>query len=421
MVMDNKGEPLPVSMSSEMEALFNLSTNLPISHQFVPLERAVAIGMIILPVMLATDIGNLIVLVAIAKVDQLQSSSNRLVASLAVTDMLVGLVVLPLAYLDSIMECWLLGDLVCKLFITIDVSLCTNSILHLLLIAIDRYWTATDATYSQRHAKHDRSCRVGVPLIWFWSLAVGLTSFIRWPNDIQEEGLCSISLNKGYTIYSTLCAFYGPLIAIIVIYINVFSAVKATVRKKNFKQACKTKELRHLLIDQEISTSAPATPTKLSTSTEMSESINLNKGTSPPLPEARNINEDLQVELINGKTVSKISVSMRQTASPKVQKKASPPQLTRQQKLAAKRERKAMRTLLIITGIFVTFWLPFFVLAVIVPFCGERCKTKSVAQVRQVVTWLGYSNSMLNPLIYTIFRPDFRSAFKKILKGCCRC
>ena len=29
--------------------------------------------------------------------------------------------------------------------------------------------------------------------------------------------------------------------------------------------------------------------------------------------------------------------------------------------------------------------------------------------------WLGYVNSLLNPVIYTIFSPDFRNAFKKML------
>lgn len=29
--------------------------------------------------------------------------------------------------------------------------------------------------------------------------------------------------------------------------------------------------------------------------------------------------------------------------------------------------------------------------------------------------WLGYSNSALNPVIYTVFNKDFRRAFKRIL------
>jgi 5-hydroxytryptamine receptor 1 len=32
------------------------------------------------------------------------------------------------------------------------------------------------------------------------------------------------------------------------------------------------------------------------------------------------------------------------------------------------------------------------------------------------VSWLGYLNSTINPIIYTIFSPDFRLAFQKMLR-----
>jgi len=81
-------------------------------------------------------------------------------------------------------------------------------------------------------------------------------------------------------------------------------------------------------------------------------------------------------------------------------------------KRAKARERKAARTLAIITGSFVVCWLPFFILALVRPFCADQCSYPPL--LVSVIGWLGYFNSLLNPIIYTVFNPDFRSAFRKI-------
>uniref|UniRef100_A0A1B0D5Y4 G-protein coupled receptors family 1 profile domain-containing protein n=1 Tax=Phlebotomus papatasi TaxID=29031 RepID=A0A1B0D5Y4_PHLPP len=86
----------------------------------------------------------------------------------------------------------------------------------------------------------------------------------------------------------------------------------------------------------------------------------------------------------------------------------------RKETLEAKRERKAAKTLAIITGAFVVCWLPFFLMALLMPLC-ESCHIND--SVAALFLWLGYFNSTLNPVIYTIFSPEFRQAFKRILFG----
>jgi len=81
--------------------------------------------------------------------------------------------------------------------------------------------------------------------------------------------------------------------------------------------------------------------------------------------------------------------------------------------LEAKRERKAAKTLAIVTGAFIICWFPFFVLAVMNPIC-ENCIN---GRIFSFFLWLGYFNSTLNPIIYTVFSPEFRQAFKKLLCG----
>ena len=82
--------------------------------------------------------------------------------------------------------------------------------------------------------------------------------------------------------------------------------------------------------------------------------------------------------------------------------------------LEAKRERKAAKTLAIVTGAFIACWLPFFILAVLMPiFKDYEFNPHLIA----FFLWLGYFNSTLNPMIYTVFSPEFRQAFQRILCG----
>lgn len=82
------------------------------------------------------------------------------------------------------------------------------------------------------------------------------------------------------------------------------------------------------------------------------------------------------------------------------------------QRISLSKERRAARTLGIIMGVFVVCWLPFFLMYVITPFCSDCCPSRRMINF---ITWLGYINSALNPIIYTIFNLDFRRAFKKLL------
>lgn len=79
-------------------------------------------------------------------------------------------------------------------------------------------------------------------------------------------------------------------------------------------------------------------------------------------------------------------------------------------RVAQKRERRAIRTLAIITGCFVLCWLPFNIHALLSPFFGRIHPIGA-----SVLLWLGYINSLLNPVIYTIFSKEFRNGFRRII------
>uniref|UniRef100_A0A8C2LVF1 G-protein coupled receptors family 1 profile domain-containing protein n=1 Tax=Cricetulus griseus TaxID=10029 RepID=A0A8C2LVF1_CRIGR len=79
----------------------------------------------------------------------------------------------------------------------------------------------------------------------------------------------------------------------------------------------------------------------------------------------------------------------------------------------AKRERKAAKTLGIAVAAFLFSWTPYFVDSIIDAFLGFITPT----YVYEILTWIAYYNSAMNPLIYAFFYPWFRKAIKLIVTG----
>uniref|UniRef100_A0A914RFJ2 G-protein coupled receptors family 1 profile domain-containing protein n=1 Tax=Parascaris equorum TaxID=6256 RepID=A0A914RFJ2_PAREQ len=157
------------------------------------------------------------------------------VVLLTVLDLLVGLVVMPLSLLDLLhSHKWPLGRVLCGIWATTDVLLCTASILNLCVISLDRYMAITrplryPRTRSKKMAAGLLSCVWLLSLIicsppWFvpgWGLFTQYNS-----NDILISNITSVysstaarhpfacvySPSVPYRIYSALGSFYIPLL-----------------------------------------------------------------------------------------------------------------------------------------------------------------------------------------------------------------
>lgn len=88
--------------------------------------------------LLCLPAGNVFVIAAILLEKNLQSVANYLILSLAVADLLVACLVMPLSAVYEISREWKLGPELCDMWTSSDVLCCTASILHLVAIALDR-------------------------------------------------------------------------------------------------------------------------------------------------------------------------------------------------------------------------------------------------------------------------------------------
>lgn len=423
------------------------------------------VGALLACICFTTAVGNGLVVLAVAKDRKLhQCLANKLVASLAVCDFTVGVLVMPLAAVPLIYKRWPFGSVVCNIFIALDVTCCTSSILHLVAISLDRFWTVTDLTYTRGNKKQKYFLPVAVCSTWLLSGLICFPPFFFLETE-QKPGECMINQNRTYTIYSTVGAFYLPLIVIIVIYTKIFLVVRQRVRKKAFRKR-NVHTIIHTVVEisadddktigeeelasetllskpiaehiitsdtfeslaEEADTpdtgstplsphhnSLPFQPTtgsretshrtlssKMSATSDLSQDIPNRRRSSG---KAESHNSSVREGKLNVNTLIRHLASLTKTRKDKGQ-----------DKLAAKREHKALRTLLLITGIFIACWLPFFTVTTFLPFCPVVCENFPKLAF-DLVTWLGYFNSMVDPIIYTIFSPDFRRAFKRMISS----
>ena len=99
-------------------------------------DVSVVLTVLMLGIIFFSVLGNLLVVLAVLLVRALRQPSNLLLLSLAVTDLLVSLLVMPGALLQQLVGHWPLDNRLCMAWVFADVFLCTSSILSLTVICI---------------------------------------------------------------------------------------------------------------------------------------------------------------------------------------------------------------------------------------------------------------------------------------------
>ncbi|NXU67813.1 HRH2 protein, partial [Horornis vulcanius] len=96
------------------------------------------------------------------------------IVSLAITDLLLGLLVLPFSAVYELAREWPFGSVLCNIYISLDVMLCTASILNLFMISLDRYFAVTTPL---RYCQVVTPFRVAVGLAFIWTVSL-MVSFL---------------------------------------------------------------------------------------------------------------------------------------------------------------------------------------------------------------------------------------------------
>ncbi|KAJ3589766.1 hypothetical protein NHX12_010608 [Muraenolepis orangiensis] len=310
--------------------------------------------LVLVSVIVLTVGGNVLVCLAVVLSRRLRRMANCFVVSLAVTDLLLGLLVLPFsASLELRGGRWALGGALCNLYISMDVMLCTASILTLLAISVDRYLAISKPLCYPRRVT-PRRVSLAIAAIWTLSLAVSFVPIHLGWNTVdyhvqhvdwavgaaeQQERYCHYEWNNSYVLLDAFTIFYLPLALMCGMYLLIFRVAREQVRR--------------------IRAATPSFPRSSGSSA------------------------------------------------------------------ATVREHKATVTLAAVLGAFLVCWFPYFTFFTCM---GLQARLTQPTTLHSFMLWLGYFNSVLNPILYPALNRDFRRAYGELLRcrmagcrRCCRC
>lgn len=423
---------VPEGCGASVKMMYESSFGVSIA---VPQWEAILTALVLSLIIIATVVGNILVVLSVFTYKPLRIVQNFFIVSLAIADLTVALLVMPFNVAYSILGRWEFGIHFCKMWLTCDVMCCTSSILNLCAIALDRYWAITDPiNYAQKRTLERVLALIGG--VWVLSLLISSPPLLGW-NDWPKEFLpgtpCQLTSERGYVIYSSLGSFFIPLIIMTIVYIEIYIATRRRLRERakaaklNTIASKSNKKDPPPTADQESVSSEtnhnehPHVPDNVSNSKSKEKKAKKKKkrengsdsrSKSRLLVPSTNREESVTDNPEHSSGGSQKPVEEQTSLAP-VKKPTQVYQfIEEKQRISLSKERKAARTLGIIMGVFVVCWLPFFLMYVILPFCESCCPTDKLINF---ITWLGYINSTLNPLIYTIFNLDYRRAFKKLL------
>ncbi|NXK56587.1 DRD4 protein, partial [Chauna torquata] len=334
--------------------------------------------------------GNGLVCLSVCTERALKTTTNYFIVSLAVADLLLALLVLPLyVYSEFQGGVWSLSTVLCDALMTMDVMLCTASIFNLCAISVDRF-IAVSVPLNYNRRQIDLRQLILISTTWIFAFAVA-SPVIFGLNNVpnRDPSLCQLE-DDNYIVYSSICSFFIPCPVMLVLYCAMFQGLK------RWEEARKAK-LRGSIYGGNRKLYHPSPFIEREQAGLEPEECNPYAHSDHPLPGDFVMNNGVQ------------TVSYPHLKYPH-------PGHSRKRAKINGRERKAMRVLPVVVGAFLFCWTPFFVVHI----TRALCKSCTIpTQVTSTVTWLGYVNSAVNPIIYTVFNAEFRNFFRKVLHLFC--
>ena len=154
------------------------------------------------------------------------------IVSLAIADLIVGLFVMPISTVYIFTKDWLFGIAVCQIWIGIDYTASTASILNLFILSLDRYWSVTSPLKYIRKRTKKRAVFM-ITFVWLvsslWIIPIaGWHHFFHGGVRTVPSDTCDTEYakNSALKIITAFFNFYLPLAIMYALYWKIFQEIR---------------------------------------------------------------------------------------------------------------------------------------------------------------------------------------------------
>jgi hypothetical protein len=287
----------------------------------------------------------------------------------------------------------------CRLWFSCDVMFSTASIIHLACISLDRYLSIVHPFEYERKSSERRRCMM-IFLCWFVSALLSFIPIFTGLYTTREQrhnidclnhvhGRCIFAVNQAYAIVSSSFSFWVPGTIMIIMYAmliriadkkerEAYQIIDAVAQRRRLSQNLYSTRRQSRTSDDQANIETPS----------MIQQIRDNQLSKTTIPNGHSNNL-----LRQGKHDSLAAEINRQPSVDITHSNLFDPRNSHMKHL--RRERRAVKTLGSIMVAFIICWLPFFVRYTACE--PNRCNWKIAPLIADIVFWVGYFNSMINP------------------------
>ena len=305
--------------------------------------------------------GNFLVIMTIAFTKSLHSNSNLLVASLSIADLCLGIILLPMKISENMNAPWTTTIEYCRISHGLVLMNLSASMLHIAVIAIDRYIAAYHPFRYEAITVNKWGIWIQIALTWFISLMLAFSPSMGLGANSQSgkrklTGLCIFkeTLHPQYLLFYSCCIFFGSFIVVTVLYLRLYILARKHIQRITALEVIPLEEVTQdkSTIEEPVSTS-----------------------------------------------------SVHST----IQKKKNK---TRKGQRRIAMELKSAKVMAMVVGALYICWVPNIASIILTAVCKKCLNQVAIS----IIVFIVYFNSGLNPIIYYSRLSTYREATKRMLR-----